>query len=70
MFLKVKSYRIIWNNKELAIVKLEVNLFTMKLKAIIELSNKEKHIIYSNGETNEDFQRRVEIFVHSKANFY
>jgi hypothetical protein len=68
MYIKVKSYRIIWNYRELAIVKMEINLFTMKLKAIIKLSNNEEYIVYSDGETNEDFQRRVEIFVHSKSN--
>jgi len=47
---------------------MEINLFTMKLKAIIKLSNNEEYIVYSDGETNEDFQRRVEIFVHSKSN--
>ncbi|WP_439553465.1 hypothetical protein [Flavobacterium macrobrachii] len=68
MYIKVKSYRIIWNYRELAIVKMEINLFTMKLKAIIKLSNNEEYIVYSDGETNEDFQKRVEIFVHSKSN--
>jgi hypothetical protein len=70
MYIKVKSYRIIWNYRELAIVKMQINLFTMKLKAIIKLSNNDEHIIYSVGETNDDFQRRVEIFVHSKSNLY
>lgn len=70
MYIKVKSYRIIWNYRELAIVKMQINLFTMKLKAIIKLSNNDEHIIYSIGETNDDFEKRVEIFVHSKSNLY
>lgn len=68
MYIKVKSYRISWAGRELGIVKLEVNIFTLKLKALVKLSNNEKHLIYSDGETNEDFQKRVRVFVESKSN--
>ena len=68
MYIKVKSYRISWAGKELGIVKMEINILTLKLKALVKLSNNEEHVIYSNGETNEDFEKRIEIFVHSKSN--
>ena len=70
MYIKVKSYRINWEGRELAIVKMEINILTLKLKALVKLSNKQEHLIYSNGETNEDFEKRVKIFVHSNSNLY
>ncbi len=66
MYIKVKSYRINWAGRELGIVKMEINILTLKLKALVKLSNNEEHVIYSNGETNADFEKRIEIFVHSK----
>jgi hypothetical protein len=70
MYIKVKSYSLNWNRRSLAIVKMSINPLTFKLKAVITLTNEETHTLYSNGETNDDFERTVEIFIHSKSNLH
>jgi hypothetical protein len=67
MYIKLHSYTLSRFGTPYAFIIVKMNPLSLKLKAEIEMRNGSKLELLSNGETNEQFEQRIEKEVSSHS---